>query len=35
LRTASSTILPLSVRGMSATWRIRAGAWRGVALRRI
>ncbi len=35
LRTASSTILPLLVRGMSATCRIFAGTWRGVVLSRI
>ena len=34
-RTASSTILPLFVRGMSATCTIRAGTCRGVALARI
>jgi hypothetical protein len=28
-RTASSTILPLIVRGISATWTIFAGTWRG------
>jgi hypothetical protein len=34
-RTASSTILPLLVRGMSATCTIFAGTWRGVVLARI
>jgi len=35
LRTASSTILPLMVRGMSGTAMIFAGTWRGVVLARI
>jgi AcrR family transcriptional regulator len=35
LRTASSTILPLLVRGMSATCRTLAGTWRGVVFWRI
>src|SRR5690606_21766862 len=34
-RTASSTILPLLVRGMSATCKIFAGTWRGVVLSRM
>ena len=34
-RTASSTILPLLVRGMSLTCTMRAGTCRGVVLRRI
>ena len=34
-RTASSVILPLTVRGMSATWITLAGTWRGLVLSRI
>src|SRR6266480_1498397 len=34
LRTASSTILPLLVRGLSLTCTILAGTWRGVVLAR-
>ncbi len=34
-RTASSTTLPLIVRGISGTCRIRAGTWRGVVFARI